>query len=114
MNGRVLYKKISYTVDQFFKTYESMITGLQHHVLLESGRDGKYSIAGLKPFAIVKSIDEGIEIIHDDKREVRLGKPIAELEGWMEQFSFPPIEGLPHFQGGAIGYISYDYNQRIE
>ncbi|GAE46744.1 para-aminobenzoate synthase [Mesobacillus boroniphilus JCM 21738] len=36
------------------------------------------------------------------------------MKGQMEKYQVPEVEGLPDFQGGAIGYLSYDYARYIE
>lgn len=41
------------------------------------------------------------------------GKPLEELEKWMKPFSFAPLPEIPDFQGGAIGFISYDYIEHV-
>ncbi|MCJ8009010.1 anthranilate synthase component I family protein [Lederbergia wuyishanensis] len=110
----VLYEKIPFTKEKFFDTYVSLTANSEHHVLLESGRVGKYSIAGITPFAIIEGNEHEVVIESQGERSVLSGKPLAVLEKWMRQFEFAPIAGIPDFQGGAIGYISYDYAWSIE
>ncbi|GIN59798.1 aminodeoxychorismate synthase, component I [Lederbergia ruris] len=110
----LLYEKIPYSIDRFFNTYTSLTVDSTHHVLLESGRSGRYSIAGIQPFAIIQGEDQTLKVEQAGKTRIVEGKPLAELEKWMKSFSFSPEPGLPDFQGGAIGYISYDYSQSIE
>ncbi|WP_338753254.1 anthranilate synthase component I family protein [Bacillus sp. FJAT-52991] len=113
-NQRVFYRTIPYTKEQFFHQYKALTADQSHHVILESGRGGRLSIAGLSPFAIVQSTDEGIQIDTSAGQESRQGVPLHELEQWMKSYELPKMEGLPDFQGGAIGYISYDYARYIE
>ena len=110
----VLFDKIPFTLEKFFQAYLHLTAEQEHHVLLESGRSGRYSIAGISPFAVVHGNEKEVEIEQGSNRTVLTGKHLEALEKWMNQFAFPPIEGLPDFQGGAIGYISYDYGQYIE
>ncbi|MFK2826098.1 anthranilate synthase component I family protein [Bacillus sp. B190/17] len=111
---RVFYRTIPYNKEQFFHQYKWLTAAESHHVFLESGRGGRYSIAGLSPFAIISSNDEGIHVQTASGREDKKGIPLSELEGWMKTFEVPKQDGLPDFQGGAIGYISYDYARYIE
>lgn len=112
---KVLYEKVNdIHKDHFFHCYEILSKKEEQHILLESGRAGRYSIAGIKPFAVVKGTKNTIEIEEDGEKYVLEGNPLHELEKWMQQFYFQPIPELPDFQGGAIGYISYDYGQCIE
>ncbi|MFK4998300.1 hypothetical protein ACI2OX_16215 [Bacillus sp. N9] len=83
-------------------------------MLLESGRTGKYSIAGIKPFAVLKGSENKVEIDDRGERTTIEGNPLRIMEQWMSKYEYPKISGLPDFQGGAIGYISYDYGQCIE
>ena len=110
----VLYKKVSFTKERFFQSFLHLTANQDQHVLLESGRTGRYSIAGIKPFAVIQGNEQEVEIDERGEKTVLTGKPLAVLEKWMNQFAFSPIAELPDFQGGAIGYISYDYGQCIE
>ncbi len=114
MKEKILVEKIKYDQERFFQTYVQLTANQEQHVLLESGRTGRYSIAGIKPFATIKANEQQVEIEQDGERTVRKGKPLNVLEKWMKQFYFQPKPGLPDFQGGAIGYISYDYVHLIE
>ncbi|KMY53028.1 aminobenzoate synthetase [Bacillus sp. FJAT-27231] len=111
---RVFSRTIPYDNEKFFDQYKWLTKNETHHVLLESGRGGRYSIAGLAPFAVVFSNRNGIEIQTAEKTEERTGLPLLELESWLKTFEIPKQERLPDFQGGAIGYISYDYARYIE
>lgn len=114
VDASILYKKISYTSERFFQGYLEETNEQDRHVLLESGRTGKYSIAGIKPFAVFQASGNEVILEQEGQRTVWTGKPLIELEKWMKNYSFPPIPNLPDFQGGAIGYISYDYAWSIE
>ncbi len=109
-----MFEKIPFDQDRFFKAYSNLTTDKEQHVLLESGQTGRYSIAGIDPFAIISAGERKIEITQGNQTEVMEGNPLQTLEKWMNRFSFPPLPGLPDFQGGAIGYISYDYAWCIE
>ncbi|MBS4197475.1 anthranilate synthase component I family protein [Lederbergia citri] len=110
----LIYEKIPFTKEKFFDTYVHLTADRNHHVLLESGRVGKYSIAGISPFAIIQGNENEVVINRMGEKTVLSGKPLDVLESWMKQFEFTPIPGIPDFQGGAIGYISYDYAWCIE
>ncbi|GIN98226.1 aminodeoxychorismate synthase, component I [Siminovitchia terrae] len=114
MEQPVIFEQIPFDQDRFFKAYLNLTASKEQHVLLESGRTGRYSIAGIDPFAVICADERKIVIKQGDQTEVMEGKPLQTLEKWMKPFSFPPLSGLPDFQGGAIGYISYDYAWCIE
>lgn len=114
MEKPILFEKHVFSKEDFFSKYFTLTENLEHHVLLESGRSGRYSVAGIRPFAVISGDSKGIKISQGEKESFFTGKPLAELENWMNQFSFPRQPNLPDFQGGVIGYISYDYGQYIE
>ncbi|MBG9546818.1 aminodeoxychorismate synthase, component I [Cytobacillus firmus] len=107
-------KKIPYTYNRFFRTYRLLSEGLPHHVLLESGRGGRYSIAALEPEAILTGKNSKLEITADGEKQVLEGNPLHLVQEWLNQYKADKLEELPDFQGGAIGFISYDYARYIE
>jgi para-aminobenzoate synthetase component I len=108
------FQKNRTTKEQFFSAYEQLSKHQSHHVLLESGRGGRYSVAGLQPKAVLESMEKGL-LIHDNlKTETRIGDPLIELEKWLQPLRVERQPELPDFQGGVIGFLSYDYARRIE
>ncbi|MEI2666358.1 aminodeoxychorismate synthase, component I [Rossellomorea sp. LJF3] len=102
------------TKEQFFAAYEQLSQHQTHHILLESGRGGRYSVAGLQPDVILQSIPEGLRIQDSTGAEVIHGDPLIQLEKWMTPHRTERREDLPDFQGGVIGFLSYDYARKIE
>jgi para-aminobenzoate synthetase component I len=107
------HKKHS-TKEQFFAAYEHLSQHQTHHILLESGRGGRYSVAGLEPDVILQSVPEGLRIQDSTGAEVIHGDPLIQLEKWMAPYRTERREDLPDFQGGVIGFLSYDYARKIE
>jgi para-aminobenzoate synthetase component I len=108
------FQKNRTTKEQFFSAYEQLSKHQSHHVLLESGRGGQYSVAGLQPKAVLESMEEGLKIQDDKNTETRIGDPLIELEKWLQPLKTEREPDLPDFQGGVIGFLSYDYARRIE
>lgn len=103
------------TKDEFFYSYKEQTATEIHTAFLESGRGGHYSIAAWNPRAIIKSIEQGIEVKWNDGRiEKREGEPLFLLEQLINEYKVEIDPSLPDFQGGAIGLISYDYARQIE
>lgn len=101
--------------DAFFYSYKIQIKSKQKHIFLESGRGGQQCIAAWDPFATVYSTENGINIEWRDGRiEKQTGEPLALLEKLTATYATDRKVDLPAFQGGAIGFISYDYARRIE
>ena len=108
------FHKVHSTKEQFFSAYENLSRNQPHHVLLESGRGGRYSIAGLQPKAIVQSVEEGLRIQDSSGEKTLKGDPLIVLENWLKPLKTERQEELPDFQGGVIGFLSYDYARKIE
>jgi para-aminobenzoate synthetase component I len=105
---------IPYPASRFFHQYDHIAQQYKEHVILESGRGGRYSIAAFKPEVIFSGKDHQLTISRDGKTTTLKGNPLELVKQQLEMFQVPEIEGLPDFQGGAIGYISYDYARYIE
>jgi para-aminobenzoate synthetase component I len=108
------FHKHDSTKEQFFSAYEQLSQLQTHHILLESGRGGRYSIAGLQPDVILQSVSEGLRIQDSTGDKTIPGDPVIQLEKWMSPYHTARREGLPDFQGGVIGFLSYDYARKIE
>ncbi len=107
-------KKIPFTYSKFFSQFRVLAENSTHHVLLESGRGGRYSIAAFQPETIIKGKNHMLEIQNENGTERMEGNPLHLLKEWMSRYHVDKIEGLPSFLGGAVGYISYDYARYIE
>lgn len=81
--------------------------------ILESVEQGqkysRYSFVGNNPRAtfICKN---GEMIIRDGQKEQRFttNDPLSELERWLSPYRTSQHPTLPHFAGGAVGYLAYD------
>lgn len=88
--------------------------------LLESAQGGekwgRYSIIGLPARTILTVRGNNITIAHDgevvEQHETR--DPIAFIESWHQRFKVAPVEGLPRFHGGLVGYFGYDTVRYVE
>ncbi|WP_191559227.1 anthranilate synthase component I [Metabacillus idriensis] len=107
LERKPLAKKAEYSLD-FFKQYQHLSKQEEYHAFLESGRGGRYSIAGLRPAAIVKGKDSVLSIKAADSSEERTGNLLDSLREWFAGYKSAKDETLPDFQGGAIGFFSYD------
>ena len=62
-------------------------------------RVGRYSFIGTDPYKVVKT---------GAKEELGEIDPLIPVQEEMDQFQLVPVEGLPGFHGGAVGYLAYD------
>ncbi|MGE7624320.1 anthranilate synthase component I family protein [Viridibacillus sp. NPDC096237] len=99
----------------FFYAFKELVKDEQYHLLLESGRGGQQSVAGWNPMAVVRSTDEGLHISwRNGQEETRTGESLHLLEDLIAEYKLPVNADLLDFQGGAAGFISYDYARKIE
>ncbi len=87
----------------------------------EQGQVGRYSFVGLKPRALLRWSD-GV-LSEWDGREAPGGEPIrrdeapdpyAAVAARLGEYRPAPVEGLPPFAGGAVGFFAYDLVRTVE
>ena len=88
--------------------------------LLESVEGGekwaRYSFLGSEPSMVFTAKGERLTLRHADGRVESLTaeSPFAALRDLLARFTPVAVPGLPRFQGGAVGYISYDMVRHVE
>jgi len=84
---------------------------LPYRIFLDSAarrtRVGRYSFLAADPVTVVRSkgalTECGARIVHDDALDT--------LRGLLAPYAADPVPGLPPFQGGAAGYLAYDWGR---
>ncbi len=83
----------------------------RYSFLLESVTGGdtvaRYSFIGGDPFLIFRANGEKWSI-EGERSEQGEGDPIGKIRALLSEFKGVPLEGLPRFCGGAVGFFSYD------
>ncbi|WP_400244782.1 anthranilate synthase component I family protein [Niallia sp. JL1B1071] len=113
-NYKIYSKTISLTYEQFFKHFLSLVGDKSHYVLLESGRGGRYSIGAFSPVVKMIGRDNRLEVIDEQRTTFIEGNPLHSIKKVMNQYAVESNSELPDFQGGALGFVSYDYIRYIE
>ncbi|MCJ7751523.1 MAG: anthranilate synthase component I, partial [Armatimonadetes bacterium] len=88
----------------------------QYAFLLESVEGGenvgRHSFLGSEPFAVFTSKGDTVTVMRNGRRQRRTlnpgEDPLHALEALLAEYKFVPVEGLPKFCGGAVGFIGYD------
>ncbi|WP_270568352.1 anthranilate synthase component I family protein [Bacillus sonorensis] len=111
---RPVARTFPFSKERFVKRYEFLSKGKEHHVLLESARGGEYSIAGLDPVAIAKGKDGITTIQYKGDIIFKEGDPFLQFTKWFQTLKTETVADFPDFQGGAVGFLSYDYARYIE
>ncbi|WP_341346351.1 anthranilate synthase component I family protein [Paenibacillus sp. FSL H3-0469] len=94
-----------------------------YSVVLESGKGGRYTYLGLSPVSIIEgrgavaqSYTPGAKASGQIESAVTKGQPLQVLQEWMREYTSPrlPVDGLPPFTGGCIGFLGYDVARSLE
>ena len=96
------------------------LNGLPYRLFLDSAstgnRFGRYSFLTADPVALVRS--RGAEAEHLDlltgERHAIAGDALVALRHLMAPHKAEPVAGVPPFQGGAAGYLAYDWGLTLE
>ncbi|MFD0674793.1 anthranilate synthase component I family protein [Cohnella sp. GCM10027633] len=89
-------------------------------MLLESGKGGRYTIAGREPVSVIEGKGDGARVLTAvggpdwQVASEHEGKPIAQVRRWMQPYRAPKPDGLPDCIGGVIGLWSYDIVRSLE
>src|SRR2546428_9829538 len=89
---------------------------------------GRYSFVGCNPRAVIRQIDNGVEVIESGKvvekfvvsREPgedgspRVRDGLEVVERILKKYRAVPMPGLPRFTGGAVGFIGYEFIHDVE
>ena len=75
---------------------------------------GHHSFVGADPFLVLKARGQQITVAEVDKTTFYNGDPMAELGRLLARYKLPATTGPYPFNGGAVGYFSYDLGRRFE
>ena len=97
-----VYRSINADLETPVSAYLKVARGPYSYLLesVEGGeRLGRYSFIGTEPYKVVQT-GAGSEAGEID--------PLLPVEEEMGQYRYVPVDGLPGFHGGAVGYLAYD------
>jgi para-aminobenzoate synthetase component 1 len=75
---------------------------------------GRYSFLAADPAVVVRSKGRVTEILQRGTWLPAEGDALGVIRAWLSDARVEPVPGLPPFQGGAAGYIGYDYGAVLE
>ncbi len=97
-----------------FTVYSHLAAGGRNAFLLESVEGGeraaRFSFVGADPFRVVE-IRNGTVFVDGAPRE---GNTLQQLRDATDLGKVAPVEDLPPFAGGAMGYVGYDAVRLVE
>ena len=104
--------RISSDLETPVSAFMKLTHGKPYSFLLESIEGGeklaRYSFVGFDPFLLIKGTGRGITLQKGNKTRELEANPAEFLEAIFDEYRPVPVEGLPRFTGGAVGYFSYD------
>jgi len=87
----------------------------------EQGRLGRYSFLGFRPRAMLRYADGELRewrgAVASDAEPVStrpVDDPYGAVSDYLGAFRLPPIDDLPPFAGGAVGFFGYDLVRTVE
>ncbi|MEW5746719.1 MAG: anthranilate synthase component I family protein [Nitrospirota bacterium] len=114
-----LYREIPYRRPQ--AVYEAVCRSLgSSHctILLESVKGpetiARYSFIAFDPYLVLTAKDGEVRVSAGAREAVSFRPPLDRLKELVGAYPQKPAAGLPPFQGGAVGLLSYDFVRYIE
>jgi anthranilate synthase component 1 len=78
----------------------------------EQGQVGRYSFVGIRPRSVLRWNDGILSETGGEERQA--ADPYAAVAESLARFQLAPVEGLPPFAGGAVGFFGYDLVRTVE
>jgi para-aminobenzoate synthetase component 1 len=75
---------------------------------------GRFSFLSADPAIVVRSKGTATEVLQDGTWRRSEGDALGVARAMLSDARIEPVPGLPPFQGGAAGYIGYDYGAVLE
>jgi para-aminobenzoate synthetase component I len=75
---------------------------------------GRFSFVAADPAIVVRSKGASTDVLQDGTWRPVEGDALGVVRGMLNDARIDPVAGLPPFQGGAAGYIGYDYGAVLE
>jgi para-aminobenzoate synthetase component 1 len=91
----------------FLDSATGLAAGEPHHL-------GRHSFISADPVLVVRSKGLLTEVLERGRRRRAEGDALGVVREALRDWAAPALPGLPPFQGGAAGYIGYDYGAVLE
>lgn len=115
-----VYKEILADLDTPVSAFMKISQG-PNAFLLESIEGGekwaRYSFLGADPTVIISTKGKTLTIRNngvEEEKTIDADNPMEAVKSFLKRYQPVPVEGLPRFSGGAVGYISYDMVRYFE
>ena len=101
-------------VSAFLKVADGSDRAFLFESVVGGERLARYSFLGRDPFAVIRSTNGKTVIERASGVTTVDGEFVDELRKLMSAYVSPPVDGLPRFSGGGIGYFGYDTAEWFE
>lgn len=113
-----VYRQVLADVDTPLSTYLKL-ADRPYSFLLESVQGGekwgRYSMIGLPSETRIKVSGHQVTLEQNGEAEQwEVDDPLTWIDEYQTQFRVAPVEGLPRFSGGLVGYFGYDTIRYVE
>src|SRR6478752_6671921 len=78
----------------------------------EQGQVGRYSFVGIRPRSVLRWSDG--KLVEGDGPAIDAPDPYGAVAERLARHRPAPVEGLPPFSGGAVGFFGYDLVRTVE
>ena len=78
----------------------------------EQGQVGRYSFVGIRPRSVLRWSDGTLSETGGEDRAAP--DPYGAVAETLARYELAPVEGLPPFAGGAVGFFGYDLVRTVE
>jgi anthranilate synthase component I len=78
----------------------------------EQGQVGRYSFVGIRPRSVLRWSEGVLSETGGEEREA--ADPYAAVAESLARFQLAPVDDLPPFAGGAVGFFGYDLVRTVE
>ena len=78
----------------------------------EQGQVGRYSFVGIRPRSVLRWSDGRLSESGAEDRAA--SDPYGAVAETLARYELAPVEGLPPFAGGAVGFFGYDLVRTVE
>ena len=76
--------------------------------------DSRYSYMTASPFLVLRFSDGQTTVETQGKTTRIIANPFETLRSYLAKYRTSPLETLPPFQGGAVGYLAYELGNELE
>lgn len=106
--------------DTPLSSYVKAAVGPYSYLLESAGQGGekwsRFSMVGMPAQLVLKVDGYRVSLERDQviEESFEVSDPLEYIESFLGQYRYPPIEGLPIYTGGLVGYFGYDTVRYVE